>query len=309
MKKLLLRLFPILSLVLLLNYTVEAQCTLPCNDTLVIDPAYECIDALNSAFNGDGPGYVCNLDSFCTNTVNVPTKNPPPAFCVAGACVLNNPIWFSFVATSTFLDIDICPSKCMGSGLQWALYDQCTNLLNPVDCHCTPDLPGDIMFNISVPTTVGATYYLVIDGSNGATCAIKFRVNSGIDGVPVGELVSDVLTGPNPVCKGNTATYSSLGYSRASDYVWTLDGTEIATDVLSVTLDINSLALGTHTLCLKGTNDCSDGVWKEKCWTFEVKPKPEADAMGRVCEGSPTGYPFKGSFYQPGTYDVEVPAT
>jgi len=272
-------------------------------------PAYECIDALNSAFNGDGPGYVCNLEGFCISTVDAPIKNPPPVFCQAGACVLNNPIWFSFVATSTFLDIDVCPNKCEGDGLQWALYDQCSNLLNTVACYCTPSLPGDVIFNISAPTTIGTTYYLVIDGSNGSTCAIKFRVNNGIDGVPVGDLISDVLTGPKSACQGTTANYSSLGFSRATDYSWILDGVEIATDVLSVNVNTSDLAKGDHTLCLKGSNSCSQGIWKEKCWTIEIGSILEAEAMGRVCEGSPTGYLFKGSFYQPGSYDVEVLAT
>jgi len=200
---------------------------------------------------------------------------------------------------------------CDGAGgVQWALYDQCSNLGDPVACWCTPVLPGDVLFNIIANVIPGTTYYLVIDGFSNSTCAIQFRVNSGIDGVPIGGLISDALTGPNPVCKGNVATYSSLGYSRASDYIWTLDGVEIATDVLSVTLDIDNLSIGEHTLCLRGTNNCSEGIWKEKCWTFDVNPnKPEAEAMGRVCEGSPTGYLFKGSFYQPGSYDVEVLAT
>jgi len=310
MKQNVLKLFPLFCLLLLTSQTVHSQCNLPCNDTLQIEPAFDCNTAANSAINGDGPGYVCDLDGFCTNTVDVPPGGNQP-FCNASACVLNNPIWFSFIATGPILDVDVCPNKCDGGGggLQWALYDQCSNLLNPVACWCTPVLPGDVIFNIFANVIPGTTYYLVIDGFSGSTCAIKFRVNSGIEGTPVGELISDVLTGPNPVCKGNTATYSSLGFKQASDYVWTLDGVEIATDVLSVTLDIDNLSLGEHTLCLKGTNDCSHGSWKEKCWTFEVKPKPMEDAMGRICEDSPTGFPFKGSFYQPGTYDVEVPAT
>lgn len=51
------------------------ECSLPCNDTLDIDPAPTCEIAASSAFNGDGEGYVCNLDSFCTSTYDLPPGN------------------------------------------------------------------------------------------------------------------------------------------------------------------------------------------------------------------------------------------
>lgn len=291
-----------------LNFVPQDICDLPCNDTLDIEPAFTCDDAANSAFNGDGPGFVCNLNGYCTNTVDVPPGNNAP-FCNGSACVLNNPIWFSFIATSNYIDIDVCPHKCQGGGggLQWALYDQCSNLLNAVACQCTPVLPGDSLFSITANVTNGATYYLVIDGFSGSTCAIQFRVNEGLSGVPVGDLISDVLEGPTPVCKPGPATYSSQGYLQASQYQWTIDGTNIGGDDLSVSVDINGLSPGTHTLCLQATNECSDGLWKEHCWEIEVVDKPLANAQGEACEGST--YTFKGNNYSPGSYSIEVPAT
>lgn len=114
MKKLLLRLFPILFLFAFSYGTaIGQQCNLPCNDTLQIEPAFDCNTAANSAINGDGPGYVCDLDGFCTNTVDVPPGGNQP-FCNASGCVLNNPIWFSFIATGPILDVDVCPNKCDG---------------------------------------------------------------------------------------------------------------------------------------------------------------------------------------------------
>jgi len=195
-----------------------------------------------------------------------------------------------------------------GGGLQWALYDQCSNLLNAVACQCTPVLPGDSLFNISANVTMGQTYFLVIDGFSGSTCAIQFRVNDGLEGVPVGDLISSVLDGPTPVCKPGPATYTSQGYEQASQYQWTIDGTNIGGDDLTVSVDIDGLSAGTHTLCLRATNECSDGEWKEHCWTIEIKDKPLANAEGAACEGGGT-YTFHGVGYPPGTYSVEVQAT
>jgi len=49
---------------------------------------------------------------------------------------------------------------CDGAGgVQWALYDQCSNLGDPVACWCTPVLPGDVIFNIFANVIPGTTYY------------------------------------------------------------------------------------------------------------------------------------------------------
>ena len=287
-----------------LAYT-QTECGLPCNDTLDIDPAPTCAIAASSALNGDGEGYVCNLDSFCTSTYDLPPGGND-VFC-QGGCGLQNPIWFSFVATSNFLDIEVCPNKCDGTNLlQWALYDQCNNLMNPVACDCQPGLPGGDIFHIMVSVIPGTVYYLVIDGYSGAQCGMQFKVNEGIDGVPVGDLISDVLFGPSPLCQGKTGTFGSDGYMRASDYEWYIDGDLVAEDVLEVTINGADYTVGMHDICMKATNDCSNGVWKEQCWQFEIIPQLTAEAEGTVCEDDPLGYFFRGNRYGAGTHEVIV---
>jgi hypothetical protein len=193
-------------------------CDLPCNDSLQYVPAYSCEDAQLSAQSGSGPGWVNDFNGLCLSTVNTPPGNNAP-FCNGSACVLNNPIWFSFIAAKDYINLDVCPGACMGDtfiGLQWALYDQCNNLLDAVSCYCTPSLPGDSLFNISASVTPGATYFLVIDGFSGSECKISFRANSKLSTKdvkegrrvvkPAGNPVHDFLTLTN---EGNQSTIRS----------------------------------------------------------------------------------------------------
>lgn len=244
-------------------------CQLPCNDSLQIEPAYSCEVAAMSAFNGTGPGFVCNLDGYCTSTGDVPTNNPPPPFCGPG-CVLNNPIWFSFVGVGDWLDLDICVGTCNGTGMQWALYDQCGNFMSPVACDCA-NMQPEFLFNISVPIITGTIYYLVLDGYNGSECGLQFKANSGISAISTGGLVSDNLNGPKILSKNKIATYNSMGFHFASDYKWYLDNTMISKDSLTVKINANDFSPGFHQLCLQATNDCSEGIWREKCWDLEIR--------------------------------------
>lgn|GEM_PF-3374556 len=159
----------------------NSQCDLPCNDNLSIEPAYDCNTAATSLVNANGPGYAYRLDSFCTGTLVVPGLSAPPPFCDLGSCVLNNPIWYSFIPTGPTLDIEVCPGPCVnGKGIQWALYNQCDNLAEPIACWCSDRLPGDSLFSINADVIPGSSYYLVIDGFSGASCDLKFKVNEGL---------------------------------------------------------------------------------------------------------------------------------
>lgn len=296
-------LFTLLSLLCFSCEKISAQnfCDFPCNDSLDMQPAFTCEDAQASAYNGSGPGFVCDFDGYCMRVDNIPPGNNAP-FCNASACILNNPVWLSFVATSDFLNLDLCPKRCTGGGYQWALYDQCDNLLNAVDCHCTPVLSSDSIVNISVNVVPGQTYFLVLDGFSGAVCGFQFRVNDGLIGTPVGDLISDTLDGPAQVCKYKSSRFVSQGFHYASKYQWTLDGANIGGDSLTVDVNTDSMVLGAHTLCLNATNDCSTGEWKQHCWQFEVTASPESEVTGIACESGV--FNFRGNDYAPGNYNL-----
>ncbi|HQN57446.1 MAG TPA: hypothetical protein PLR24_09425, partial [Saprospiraceae bacterium] len=84
-----------------LNYTHNSFKRVACNPELTIEPAFTCQTAAQSAINGQGTGFVCDLEGFCINTASgVPQLPNPIPFCSANS-VLNNPIWFSFIADAT----------------------------------------------------------------------------------------------------------------------------------------------------------------------------------------------------------------
>jgi hypothetical protein len=294
--------FMLWSVLLFTNQYLFAQdhCDFPCNDSMDVLPAFSCSVAANSALNGSGPGFVCNLDGYCIDNITIPPANNEP-FCILNACVLNHPMWISFVPTSDSINLDLCPSRWINGGdPQLALYDQCGDLLDPVVCHCYPPLNVDSIINISSAVTPGQTYYLVIDQYGGISTRFAFRLNYGSTYRPVGDLVSDSLSAPAQLCKYKMATLSSQGFQYASKYEWTIDGNVIGGDSLTVELNTDSLSVGTHSLCLKATNQCSDGEWKSHCWDIEVNQSPTIDTTGIICEGDV--YNFRGQDFPPGNY-------
>ncbi|MCO6459915.1 MAG: PKD domain-containing protein, partial [Saprospiraceae bacterium] len=274
-----------------------------CNPDLTISPAFDCATAAQSAINGAGTGFVCDLEGFCINTGTVPQLNPPIPFCSSNS-VLNNPIWFSFIADGTgILDIDVLPSGCNG-GIQWALYDQCGNYMNAIACQSNPILPADQPFNIYVsPTTPGATYYLVIDGANGASCDYEFHVNDGISPIYVGDPLGTTLTGNTNVCGGSTVTYSFPGIQYGTDYHWTLpDGSILDTEGPTTTVSFpEGMTPGTYQLCVTASNDCDENADAVPvCWDIIIGEEPILDVYGEVCPGDT--YSFRGGNYPAGEY-------
>ena len=274
-----------------------------CNPALTIEPAFDCFTAAQSAVNGTGTGFVCDLEGFCINTGDVPQLNPPIPFCSSNS-VLNNPIWFSFIADATgILDIDVLPSGCSG-GIQWALYDQCGNYMSAVACQSNPVLPADQPFNIFVsPTNPGGTYYLVIDGANGASCNYEFHVNDGISPIEVGNPIGTNLTGNTNICGGATVNYSFPGIQYGTDYHWVLpDGSTKDSEGPSTSVTFpEGMTPGVYQLCVTASNDCdpnTDAV--PICWDITIGEEPILDEYGEVCPGDT--YYFRGGSYPAGDY-------
>ncbi|MBK9023364.1 MAG: gliding motility-associated C-terminal domain-containing protein [Saprospiraceae bacterium] len=274
-----------------------------CNPALTIEPAFNCFTAASSAINGSGTGFVCDLNNFCISTGAVPQLDPPIPFCSTNS-VLNNPIWFSFIAdASGVLDVEVITAGCTG-GIQWALYDQCGNYFNTIACQSFPVLPANSPFNIFVNGTIpGATYYLVIDGANGATCNYELHVNDGISPIFVGDAIGTTLTGNTMICGGSTVNYSFPGIQFGTDYHWTLpDGSTIDSEGPNTSISFpEGMTPGPYQLCVTASNDCDpndDAV--PVCWDITILEEPKYNVFGEVCQGDT--YNFRGGNYPPGSY-------
>ena len=297
-----LRIIPLL-LIFQFAYLSSNYAQVGCNPELTIEPAFDCVTASNSAVNGTGTGFVCDLEGFCYSTANVPQLNPPLGFCTGSNFVLNNPIWFSFYVNSTgMIDIDIYPSNCNG-GIQWAIYQECGSLYTPLACQ-GPPIPADQPFNISVTAQPNQLVFLVIDGANGATCTYEFDVNEGLDAVYVEPATNTSLSGGNIFCPGAAASFSFSGFQFATDYEWSFDGSVINSNGATANYNIpDNMAPGTYQLCASGVNDC-DEIGESLCWDITILPEPEVFVDREVCTGDQTIY--YGNSYSAGSYDFVI---
>lgn len=110
-----------------------------------------------------------------------------------GSATIENNGWYKFVATSTSLTFTLCAGNCNNNsyGLQFAIFGLTTcgsgsldekffhNQLTGNNCLTNQTVSG---------LTIGKTYYMMIDGYEGANCPYTLRFSSGIQ-LPV-ELVS-----------------------------------------------------------------------------------------------------------------------
>ena len=135
--------------------------------------------------------HTCNieelLDGFesCTPEWTGGLEPWPPSLC-NGAGVPHNISWFSFVAGGTDLCVEVSPFMCaQGSGsigLQSGVYDFCEDDGGECiggDAFCSSGL-DPISYGLS-DLIVGNTYYLFVDGCNGAECDYEITIEKGLE--------------------------------------------------------------------------------------------------------------------------------
>jgi|GEM_PF-763922 len=147
-----------------------------------------CIESCGTVDDGC---HTCNiedlLDGFesCTPDFMGGTLDWPPSLC-NGAGVPHNMSWFSFVAGGSDLCVTVAPNMCaMGTGaigLQSGVYDFCEDddgMCVGGDANCSNGL-DEISYSLS-DLIVGNTYYLFVDGCNGAECDYEISIEKGLE--------------------------------------------------------------------------------------------------------------------------------
>src|SRR5258706_12441007 len=245
----------ITALVIFIHFSIvklEGQCNPP--DQL---PTLQCVDA----------PLVCLLNG-CYTTLN------EPFFCCMGWCgnntVINNPQYFKFIAGAETVEIDIHVDNCSnGSGLQAAIVSTCDWLVcpgNSVPCAdiltCNPGTaPGGTMVLIANGMTVGQAYWLLIDGSNGASC--EYTINY-VEGVFEPQIDEEVIMGeaiPPEVCQGfdNLILTAGPPITNAAGYLWHLGWNN---NVITSTLPIIGIDIsvtsppGVWDICVQAFSGC-----------------------------------------------------
>lgn len=213
----------------------------------------------------------CDMDSGVEGFTPMPIPPPPlgqpvtipNCFFGAPPITLENPQWFSFIAGSDIIEFGIKTLQCANNdGLEAAIVVGCNQPYVALNCGpVDPALP----IIVGVGLTIGAQYFLVIDGANGDECKFAVAVNSGTTKSPeLGAIGS--ITGPTEVCPKATVTYTVPPVPFAVTYTWSApNGSKIngagslltlpASNFSSTTVEVEFGNIGGN-VCFTANNPC-----------------------------------------------------
>lgn len=277
------------ALALLFTRQLSAQ-PLPCGPDAEMTPTCEeaCI--------------ICNIDGFTGFNNSSVTGVGPAGFCTTQ---FHNIQWIAFQAGSVDLSMRISVSNCQtGLGLEIGLYESldCENFSKISFCDTDVQEGESQVFTNTVPLEIGQYYYLVIDGSNHDICQYNVQVLSGSTQVdPLDQ--TGAISGPSMACPGQPLTYTSAPVQGATEFTWTMDG--VVAPSSGNTINLAWATPGTHELCVKAFNACSEAT--PVCTTVEVTPLPPTEYSLAMCPGN--CIPAENTLLcQFGTYDFHYTA-
>jgi gliding motility-associated-like protein len=272
----------LLILLVLISFQVVTMAQPPCNQEIA-EPTYNCPDA----------PIVCDLNYFCS-TMPVSISPQSASICNAGIS-LDNPHWFSFIATSNTVTVTINPTNCLAGGggqlgLQGAIVSSCPpppgggQFQTVGNCQAIPCATFEFTIGAGGNFNVGQQYWIMLDGCAGSICDYQITNTQGIT-VPVLENPNEI-TGPFQTCPGGTVTFTVDDPDFATTFYWTIDGTVVTSlgPELEYTFP-SGTPEGTYEICLENAeNACYDlietngYVANSICFEIEVLNLPETDA-------------------------------
>ena len=259
----------------------------------------------------------CNLDG-------VDDENSGPfvgpqilSNCAAGGTFnLENPRWFSFIANSVDLLLEIRQETCGNDeGLEAAIVENCSGGGN--------GLPGEFDALVCAsggnPVSLFATnlipgnqYFLVVDGINGDICKFTIQVAFGSAQAPELGPLGDII-GPTQVCPNAVVTYTVPGSQNALSYTWTAPpGSKINGGTNVLNLPATGLASSVEvefgpvggSLCVTATNVCDTPITTCIQIINQVLPITDLPDVELCFEELPYFWPEQpgGFISTPGTY-------
>jgi hypothetical protein len=262
--------------------------------------------------------FICDLQNYCSVLPNTDEYPDGPASGCPQFSALNNPAYFSFIATDNTVSITLIYGNCSvhqgaSSGIQVAILNYC-----PQSNGLMHAVPGTCWQNCTATegtTTIGSDffeagkqYWFLVDGCAGSSCEFQIVVAIGADfpSLENDTIDSEDLTGPSVVCPGQTLVVSLDKPIYASSYVWNNPFTgEFNTSEPDAFITIPSQTpAGSYTVCLLDANNpCEESLSKygytgDACFTFEVETIPDAE-LGpfQICLGD--SYSVDGMTFSP----------
>ena len=303
-----------ISTFVLVAHHLYSQC-----DNQGVDPSNVC-----------DPGViVCELADYCSE-MNPPNPMPSNVTICGAGISLDNPTWFSFIATSNTVTITVRPYDCIPSpeganfiGMQAAILSGCpTSNTYPTVGNCFNTCQTNNFTLTSSDFVIGGQYFLLLDGCRGSFCRYEIITAMGIqfpDLEPVPDLFDNgalALGGDDIVCPGQVAEFFIDGDIFANSFDWTLTGpgqnASFNTETKTLSFSTAGFAPGgPYTVRLNSAeNPCSQtGPIADATFTFFVEPLAEVFDEVTVCAEN---FPFVidgQTFNAPGTRQYVISST
>lgn len=249
------------------------------------------------------------------STYQHPADGPTPMCPGVTNTSSQNPTWYAFPAWCSNLTLQITYTNCSGSGtsrgLQAAVYANCNNLPGSVvpggcatDWSCVPPpcygcgvTNGQRILNMT-GLTVGATYYLLVDGCGGSACTVNIQITSPPCPQTIGLIPADPA-GPTTVCVGIPYNYTGQLPTGATYYYWTVNNNPNGTLLNSNPFTYTFPTPGQYSICLDVGNDCINpgsppeprcitvNAFAPNAGTLQANPNP-------TCPGGTINYSVSG---------------
>jgi gliding motility-associated-like protein len=258
MYSLLQRICYLLFLILCFQIQLTAQCDPP--------------ELLPTVMCGQAPE-VC-LQNACYST------QPVPAIGFTGFCgpmtIINNPQFFAFTPIDTLAIIEILVTECNGTGnnaLQSAIIPGCDwDIDSVLVCDAGTGVNGtmSLTYDQFVPFN---TYYLIIDGSNGAVCEYEITNSVNIFEPGITETIDDLTPMTTTVCQGQDVLTAQADppITNAAQYSWSLPWGEEVTSSNSLNVSVpDDAPLGTFSVCVFGFSGCDTMDMPFPCFDLTI---------------------------------------
>ncbi|MBP7238898.1 MAG: T9SS type A sorting domain-containing protein [Saprospiraceae bacterium] len=236
---------------------LKGQCGAP--DQL---PSLECQDA----------PLIC-LQDWCYESSSIQLFGWP-GFCGNNTAV-HNPQYYAFFAETEIIEFEIHVDYCTGgTSLQAAILGNCPWGVEDV-FDCDPGTPpGGTMFLSATDLLVGQIYWLLIDGSAGATCGYTITSVSGVFMPELFGEITQINASEDSVFQGNQTLNleAAPAVSSAHGYYWVADWNSdtITSTLPSTTIYVPCDVLpGTYSICVRAFSGC-DTSDTEVCTQIEV---------------------------------------
>ncbi len=258
---------------------------------------------------GDAPE-TC-LQNACYGTVNVPFVGFQ-GFC-GPMTIINNPQFFAFTPLDTFASIEIRVTSCDGSGnsaLQSAIIPGCDWTIDSVlVCDAGTPVGGTMVMSYDqfVPNQ---TYYLLIDGSNGAVCQYEITSVTNVFEPDINETLDNAFPDEVTACQGQDSytVTANPALQNANYYSWSMPwGEEVSgSNILDVEVPEDA-PLGTFTVEVYAYSGCDtvDMPWP----TFQMEIVAVDDVDKAPFTFCPEDLPYawgNQTINAPGTYTITV---